>query len=58
MKKFEFEIDVTKRKKITVEEEIPEDAIEIVASMLDDMKIEITNLVHADIHNYREIKKN
>tara|TARA_R100001510_G_C7555892_1_gene137809 strand:- start:503 stop:679 length:177 start_codon:yes stop_codon:yes gene_type:complete len=57
MPEYEFEINVTKRKKITVEEEIPEDAIEKVASMLDDMKAEVRNLVDADIHNYREIRR-
>jgi mevalonate pyrophosphate decarboxylase len=56
MSRYEFEVDVTKRRKIIVEEENSEDAIEKVASMLDDMKAEVRNLVHADIHNYRLIK--
>ena len=56
MSRYEFEVDVTKRRKIIVEEENSEDAIEKVASMLDDMKAEVRNLVHADIHNYRLTK--
>jgi len=57
MSKYEFEVDVTKRRKIIVEEEIPEDAIEKVASMLDDMEYQERNIVHANIHNYREIRR-
>tara|TARA_R100000458_G_C8198033_1_gene189455 strand:- start:352 stop:525 length:174 start_codon:yes stop_codon:yes gene_type:complete len=56
MPKYEFEVDVTKRRKIIVEEENSEDAIEKVGSMLDDIEYEERNVVHADIHNYRLIK--
>tara|TARA_R100001460_G_scaffold100536_2_gene144235 strand:- start:843 stop:1031 length:189 start_codon:yes stop_codon:yes gene_type:complete len=56
MKKFEFEVHITKRQTINIEEVSSEDAIEKVASMLDDMKVEVTNLVNADIHNFREVK--
>jgi hypothetical protein len=57
MPKYEFEVDVTKRRKIIVEEENSEDAIEKVASMLVDMEYEERNAIHADIHNYREIRR-
>tara|TARA_R100000808_G_scaffold18893_1_gene41261 strand:- start:9707 stop:9880 length:174 start_codon:yes stop_codon:yes gene_type:complete len=56
MSRYEFEVDVTKRRKIIVEEENSEDAIEKVASMLVDMEYEERNVIHADIHNYRLIK--
>ena len=60
MPEYEFEVDVTKRRTIRVEDDsqyAPDNAIEEVALKLNEIIFNERDVTGADIHNYREIRR-